>query len=144
MSRVTSPPINEPILDNKGNLNLSWLMFFNQISIGDTGTEWTPAFTSLAETGTATFSGIYYKISQRLTYFRSVVTPATDTSSTAGTTYINNFPLTINANGQCLASSGTAGSVTAGSVVASSNRIYVPGWSAITVPVTITGLIEAR
>lgn len=143
MSGVAAPPIYEPIVDKNGTVSLPWILFFNQIFTGDTGTEWTPAFTGLTSTGTPTLSGIYYKINQRLTYFRAVVTPATDTSAIAGTTFINNFPLTIRANGSCLATAGTAGSI-GGSVVASSNRIYVPTWTLVTVPVTITGLIEAR
>lgn len=143
MSKVTSPPINEPIIDRDGNMSLSWILFFNQITIGDTGTEWTPNFVGLTQTGTATFSGLYYKINQRLTFFRAVVTPATDTSAVVGVTYIDNFPLNISFNGACLATSGTIGS-SAGSVVASSQRIYMPAWTSITVPVTITGLIEAR
>ena len=131
--------------DREGRLNaFSWLTFFNRIAAGDTGVAWTPTFVSLTETGTPTITGYYYKISQRLAYFRVKVTPATDTSAVAGTTYISNFPLVINQDGQCSASAGVAGSLEVGSVDADTGRIYVPAWTAVTVPVTITGTIEAR
>jgi hypothetical protein len=143
MTSVKPPPIRGEMLDKKGIITWPWLEFFDGIFQGDAGKAWTPTFVSLGATGTPVHTGFYYKISSRLTYFRVIVTPATDTTSTAGTTYIDNFPLLINADGQCLASAGTLGS-TGGSVISSNNRIYVPGWTAQTVPVTITGTIEAK
>lgn len=119
-------------------------MFFQSLYNGDTGTSWTPTFVSMTEVGgAATYTGKIYRIGQRLTYFTIIVTPVTNTTATAGTTYCDNFPLTLDANGTCLASSGVVGS-TGGMCLASSNRIYVPGWAAITTPVTIAGIVEAR
>lgn len=142
MSINTDPPIYSPVVDSDQKMVIPWVLFLNQIAKGDAGSTWTPTFTSLASTGTPVLTGVYYKISAKLTYFRIVVTPATDTSSTFGTTYVNNFPLSIKADGACSAVSGTSGSAV-GVVNASNNRIYVPGWTSITVPVTITGTIEA-
>lgn len=108
---------------------------------GDTGTTWTPAFTGLTISGTPTFTGTLYRLSSTLVFFTAVITPATNTSSVAGTTYINNFPLTIRHDGGVLAAaSNTAG---AGMAVASNQRIYTPVWTTIATPVTISGVLEA-
>ncbi len=141
--KVPPIPTNEQMIDNRGNLTIPWLNFFQGLYNGDTGTEWTPTFVGLAETGTATFTGRIYRIGQRLAYFTITVTPATDTTSTAGVTYCDNFPMTLSANGTCLASSGVIGS-SGGMCLASSNRIYTPAWAAFTTPVTVAGLVEAR
>ena len=130
------------MIDNQGKPTLPWILFFNQLFTGDTGQSWTPSFTSLTSTGTPTFAGKFYKISSELVYFTAVVTPATNTTATAGVTYINNPPVSINRDGACLAAAANLGGLS-GMCVASSNRIYVPGWSAVTVPVTVSGLMEA-
>jgi hypothetical protein len=137
------PPIQEQLTDDQQALTMPWILFFNQNFTGDLGTSWTPTFTSLTETGTPTITGRYYQISQALCYFNVTITPATDTTATAGTTYINNFPLTASSNGICFAVSGNLGS-NSGMVVASNNRIYVPAWTAVTVPLTIIGIVEAN
>lgn len=142
MSSVQPPPIQHQVIDEGGLLTLPYILFFNQIFGGDTGTDWTPTFTSLTQTGTPTITGRYYKIGA-LVYFYVVVTPATDTTATAGTTYINNFPLDVTSDGACLAVSGLLGG-SVGMVEASTNRIYVPAWSAVTVPLTVVGLVVAR
>ena len=144
MTRISPPPINEPIVDGYGNTSLPWILFFNNLWNGDTGDDWTPTFVSMGSTGTPTYTGKIYRIGQRLAYFTITVTPATDTTSTAGTTYCDNFPMTLSSDGACLAASGFVGSETAGMCKSSSNRIYPPAWAAITVPVTIAGLVEAR
>lgn len=136
------PPIYAPIIDDQGKATLPWILFFNQQFTGDTGDSWTPNFANLTVTGTPTFSGTIYKVSKNLAYFTAVITPATDTTSTAGTTYIDNFPLTVNKDGSCLAVGANVGG-TAGMCVASNNRIYTPAWTSISVPVTVCGLIEA-
>lgn len=142
--KVSAPPIGDKVIDDKGNLTIPWVLFFNGLWQGDTGTSWTPTFVSLTEVGgSATMTGKIYRIGQRLAYFTAIVTPVTNTSATAGTTYISNFPLTLAANGTCLASAGVVGSETSGMCLASSNRIYVPGWTTITTAVTIAGLVEA-
>lgn len=144
MSKISPPPIYEPIIaDKDGTTALPWILFFNQIYEGDTGTVWTPTFTGLGSTGTPTITGTYYKLTQNLTYFSVVVTPATDTTATSGATYIDNFPLTLRRDGACLAVN-TAPSGAIGVCVSANNRIYVPTWTSVTIPVTILGLVEAR
>jgi hypothetical protein len=138
---VTPPPLYDRMIDDEGKPTMAWTLFFNSIYLGDQGTEWTPVATSLGSTGTPTLTGTYYRISSKLVYFNIVVTPATDTTSTAGTTYFTGLPFDISANGFCTAQSLNLGGQT-GMVVASNDRIYPPAWTTISVPVTITGVVE--
>lgn len=139
-----APPIEHPIIEPEvGNTpTIPWTLFFDSTFRGDQGTDWTPNFVNLSSTGTPTITGRYYQLSGQIVYFRITVTPATNTSATAGTTYVDNFPLNIAFDGACLAMAGTTGS-NAGHVVASTQRIYVPTWTNVTVPVTVTGMAEA-
>lgn len=153
MTTIKEPPIYQPMIDPPdpkdpesftGIATLAWILFFNQLFIGDTGTSWTPTFTNLTVVGAApTITGVYYKISQSLVYFRAKIVPGTNTSSTAGTTYINNFPLSMIGDGACIAVSGLLGG-TPGMCDQASNNIYVPAWTTVTVPLSIVGIVEAR
>jgi len=138
---IQPPPTTNEITDKNQLATLPWILFFNQMFIGDTGASWTPTFTSLTVTGTPTITGRYYKLSQSICYFRVHIVPATNTSATAGTTYVNNFPLTPAANGICFAVSGNLGSNSG--QVATDGKIYVPTWTTVTVPLTILGIVEA-
>lgn len=140
---VDSPPIRNPLTENKGELTMPWLLFFNQMYNGDAGSVWTPTFVGLTEVGgAATISARYYRISQFLCYFNIRVLPATNTSAVAGTTYVDNFPLTANAPGFCLTVSNNLGGGL-GMVNAVNNRIYVPAWTTVTAPVNVIGIVEA-
>jgi len=143
MSKVQPPPIYEPMVNDLGIATLAWILFFNQMFSGDTGTDWMPRFRELYGVGDPEIKGRYYKLSASLSYFRLTIMPGVETSSIAGQTYIDNFPLDIQADGACLAVSGLAGS-NAGMIVGASKRIYPPGWSNVSVPVTIVGLVEAK
>lgn len=136
------PYIDSPVLD--GNVfSLYWKKWFSSLWEGDVGKQWTPTYTSLTESGTATHTGTYYRLSKRLYYFRVLITPATNTSSTAGTTFLNNFPLTINANGSFLAINNTTKTrIDAGAIIAGSG-FYPPSWTTITAPITLCGMVEA-
>lgn len=144
MSNVQPPPIQDILVDQNGLPNLSWIMFFNNLFTGDTGTAWTPTFTSLTSVGTPTITGRYYQISRNLAYFAVMVTPATNTSSTGGTTYVNNFPLDVVNDGVCLTVSSNLSLASAGYVTASNDRIYTPTWATVAVPVLTVGIVEAR
>ena len=140
----TAPPIGDQLADPVTGLpNLSWILFFNSIFTGDPGQAWTPTFTSLTETGgSASITGKIFQISQSLVLFSARIVPVTDTSAVAGTTYINNFPLTAAGDGICFAVSGNLGS-NSGMVSAADNKIYVPAWTTVTVPLSIIGIVEA-
>jgi len=145
MSKITAPPLYEAMVDNSNAPMPAWTIFFNRLFTGDTGTDWTPTFTGLTETGTPTITGKYYAISKSLIYFRVVVTPATDTSSVAGTTYINNFPLSMRNHGLCGAALPAAGlGGTLGVCDYLSGRIYTPVWTLANVPVIVIGMVEAQ
>lgn len=145
MSTIKPPPLYDPVIEENGIASGTWTLFFNSIFTGDTGTDWTPEFVNLGSTGTPTITGRYYRISRNLVYFRIVVTPATDTSSVAGLTYVQNFPLQMRGDGACFSlapSSGTGGSI--GVAAASSGRIFTPVWTSVTVPVIVVGMVEAQ
>jgi hypothetical protein len=141
VSSTQPPPIIHPVVDKNGVATIPWTLFFNQQFTGDTGVDFTPTFTNLTQTGVPTITGRYYKLGQ-LVYFSIRIVPATDTTATAGTTYCS-FPLTAISDGACTAVSGLLGG-SIGMVDAASNRIYVPGWSAVTIPLTIVGLVPGR
>lgn len=141
MSIPLLPPKTEPLVDDDKFSTLNWLIFFDQMANGDSGTTWTPTFTGLTEVGTATKTGVYYRISKKLVYFRIVITPGTNTSATLGTTYCNNFPLNFLSNG-ATASCSDYTSALAG-ITSSNKRIYTATWSLITTPITIVGIAEA-
>lgn len=142
MSIPLLPPKTEPVVDKEKFMTLPWLIFQDQLADGDAGTTWTPTFTGLTEVGTATKTGVYYRISKKLVYYRIVITPGTNTSATNGTTYCNNFPLTMSANSANITVSGFTAAA-AGSE-SSTNRIYTATWSLITTPITIVGIAEAN
>lgn len=146
MSQITAPPIGHPITDQTLTATPQWILFFNSLFVGDTGTVWTPTFQNLTQVGgDATITGKYFKISQSLVYFRIDITPATNTSSVAGTTYCDNFPLSMSGDGfnvSVAPSSGTGGAI--GVNTASSGRIFTPNWTNVTVPVIILGMVEAQ
>lgn len=145
MSNVNAPPIYAPLIEDAGGkAALPWILFFNAIFNGDAGQVWTPNFVNLTEVGALTFKGVYYQIGQSLAYFRVDVIPASGANSTAtaGTTYIDNFPLTFAGNGANLAVSGLLGG-NSGMCDQASNRIYPPAWTSVTVPLTIIGIVEA-
>lgn len=135
------PPKTETLIDDDKFTTLNWLAFFEDLAIGDTGTTWTPTFTGLTEVGTATKTGIYWRLSNRLTYFRIVITPSTNTSAVAGTTYCDNFPLNIAQAGVTFSLSDSSAAVAG--VTASPKRIYTGNWTTITNPVTLVGIVEA-
>lgn len=152
MSKIKEPPIYQPLIDIPQDIaekfgdckaTLPWILFFNQLFVGDTGTSWTPTFQNLTEVGTATYDAVYYKISGNLTYFRVTITPSTSISGTGGTTYIDNFPLDITADGAVSTVSGGLGTLD-GMAVAANDRIYPATFTTVTVPLTICGTVEAR
>lgn len=143
MSKISAPPIYDPVVDDENKANLSWILFFNQMFSGDNGTSWTPTFSGLTTSGSPTITGRYYKISQSLCFFSVRIVPATNTSAVAGTTYINNFPLSFSQDGIVFAVSGLLGT-NSGMIEAATNRVYVPTWTTVTVPLTIIGMAEIK
>ena len=140
MTRPILPPKTEPLVDENQFPTLNWLAYFDGVSDGDTGTAWTPTFVGLTETGTATKTGKYWRLTRNLAFFRITITPATDTTAVAGTTYCDNFPLNITTAGFV----GTISGFTAGvsGATSSPKAIYTSAWAAITTPINIIGILE--
>lgn len=140
---TTNPaPITNPVIDDNGLPTLPWTLFFNQNYEGDAGTEWEPNFVSLTG-NTDNIVGRFYQLSQYITYFRITIIPNGNTSATAGTTYVDNFPLQFTFDSFNTVVSGSGGGAV-GMNRASDNRILVPGWTNISVPLIILGIGEAR
>src|SRR3982751_1886705 len=99
MTSIKAPPIYEQLAEDDGKAKLPWILYFNSLFTGDAGTSWTPTFTSLTTVGTPTITGKIYQIGRSLAYFAVRIVPSTSTTATAGTTYINNFPLVLKADG---------------------------------------------
>ena len=142
MSSVSPPPFYEILAGDDGKPKLPWTIFFQQMFDGDPGSVWTPTFQNLSITGTPTITGRFYKLSRYLTYFSVNIIPATNTSSVAGTTYIDSFPLDFTNDGVVFALAGNLGDGP-GQITASTNRIYTPEWTNVSVPVTLIGIGEA-
>lgn len=141
---LEAPPTQQPIiLDQSGMTATQWIIFFNSMFNGDLGDAWTPTLVNLTIVGsTPQITGRIYSLSQALKLFTVRIIPGTNTSAVAGTTYINNFPITMLGDGINFAVSGNLGT-NAGMCDKATNRIYVPGWTTVTVPLTIMGIVEA-
>jgi len=142
---VNAPPLDQQILDQAGQTVPEWLLWYDAIWRGDAGTDWAPTFVNLTENGgSASITGRYFRLSRYWVLFTVSVAlgTATDTSATAGSTYINNFPLDVNGDGPVFAVSNGTGTGS-GHVEAATDRIYVPAWTSVTTPLTLIGLAEA-
>lgn len=136
---INPPPINELLAEGNGLPKIPWILFFNQLFEGDPGTEWAPTFVNLGVSGSPQITGRYYRLNQRFCVFYITITPnGGNTTSTAGATYCDNFPLQFSLDSVCWAVSGGLGDGP-GHIVAATNRIYTPAWAAVTVPLTVVG-----
>lgn len=133
-------PVAEPVVDDQGKMTLIWIQFLQSITNGDTGTSFTPDVEGLTVNGVPTITGVYYNNAGFIDFFVRIV-PGIDTTSVAGTTYIQ-LPFTVTSDTACLASTGTTGS--AGGISANTNRAYPPAWTALTGPVTISGRVPVQ
>lgn len=143
---LQSPPIQQPMITDKdGYPTTQWAQFFDAIFRGDAGDTWLPTIANLTIVGGVPAAiGRVYRLSQYLSVFVATITPPANgnISGTAGTTGITNFPLKMSGNGVCFAVSGLLGTVS-GMCDKNSNVIYPPGFTSVTVPLTIIGLVEA-
>jgi hypothetical protein len=145
MTNVTPAPINEPVIDEDKMVTMPWVLFFNNLFFGDTGETWTPTFTNLTFTvGAPTITGRYRYISRELAFFSITITPAATgtTTSVAGSTSMDNFPLVFTNNGVVFAVAGTTAAI--GAISASASKAYPASWAAVATPVTLIGLVEVR
>lgn len=141
MAKLQEAPIYDPVIEgNEGKARLSWTLFFNKTATGDVGTPWAPVPVNLANVGgPPTVSGTYYQ-NQGWTDFWILIRPVTSTTSTAGSTYID-VPFTVFISAPAAVTTGVNSNYT-GAVDAATRRCYLPSWSAITVPIVVTGRVK--
>ncbi len=131
-------PIADKALDDTGKFRPSWVVYFSDLNRGDVGTSWNPTITNLTSVGTPTITGVYYQ-NQGFTDFAVKIVPGTNTSSVLGSTTIA-LPFSVTADTSASVITGT--SVAFGAVNASSKTIFLPTWTLITAPITITGRVK--
>lgn len=136
---IEAPPIQDVLIEENGLPRIPWIIFFNSLFEGDAGTSFTPNFISLGSTGTPTITGRYYRLNQKVCIFFITIIPSTDTTSTAATTYVDNFPLQFQTDSVCFGSTGSGAVQGVGGVRSSDNRIYPPGWPATSNAITVVG-----
>lgn len=140
---LPQPPFFEILIDDQQKTNINWTVFFQNLVDGDAGDTWTPTFVSLGVSGSPTYTGRYFRLNKYLAYFIIVINPnGGNTTSTAATTYCDNFPLSLQTNGVCFAGTGSGAVQAIGGVRSSDKRIYTPDWSAVTETLSIVGLVN--
>jgi len=138
MSIISDAPIAENLIDDAKKARPAWVEFFASITRGDVGTTWTPVITGLTSVGTPVISGVYYQ-NQGFTDWAVKIVPGTDTSSTSGVTSIA-LPFGVINDAPCFAVTGFTGAI--GVINAAAKLAYLPTWTSITSPVTITGRVK--
>lgn len=142
---IAQPPLYQPLADQTGKTAMQWALFFSLLATGDQGAEWIPNFSSLtSSSGTPTLDGWTYQLNSSLVLFRATVTPASgaNTSATAGTTAITNFPFSMKQDGIVFAVGNKTGTGS-GMCEQSSGKIWVPAWTTVSSKVTLLGIVEA-
>lgn len=135
---ISLAPIADKLLDDNGKLRPSWVVYFSELNRGDVGTTWNPTIVNLTSTGTPTITGVYYQ-NDGFTDFAVKIVPATDTSSVAGSTTI---AVPFNVTADTIVNVVSSGGYDFGRIISSSKTIFLPTWSLITVPLTITGRVK--
>jgi len=135
---ISQAPIADKLLDDSGKLRPTWVIYFGELNRGDVGTTWNPTIVNLTSTGTPTITGVYYQ-NDGFTDFAVKIVPATDTSSVAGSTTI---AVPFNVTADTIVNVVSSGGYDFGRIISSSKTIFLPTWSLITVPLTITGRVK--
>lgn len=139
-NRSSIIPASHKMTDENAKCDMKWLLFFQTLLNGDVGTAFSPEFVGLASTGTPTITGVYYQNAGFIDFYVRI-TPVTDTSSTAGTTY---FVLPFQPTSDCVAFTTTEYNSALGAIQASTRRVYPPSWDNITTPITISGRVPLQ
>jgi hypothetical protein len=135
---ATIAPIADKALDDNGKFRPTWIEYFSAVNRGDVGTTWTPVISNLTSVGTPTITGVYYQ-NNGFTDFAVKIVPGTSTSSVLGTTTIA-LPFTVVADAAANVVNGV--NVAQAAINSSGKLVYLPTWSLITVPITITGRVK--
>lgn len=134
-------PTTERVLDNAGKMALRWVLFLQDLLNGDPGVAFAPDIQNLSNTGGApAITGVYYENGGFIDFYIRI-TPVTNTTSTAGTTYIQ-LPFQPSSDCPCFSTTGNSSAISG--IIASSARAYLPSWSNIPDPVTISGRVPTQ
>lgn len=136
---ATIAPIADKALDDNGKFRPTWIEYFSAVNRGDVGTTWNPTISNLTAVGTPTITGVYYQ-NGGFTDFAVKIVPGTNTSSVLGTTTIA-LPFAVVADAAANVVSGV--NVAQAAINASAKLVYLPTWSVVTVPITITGRVKS-
>ena len=105
---------------------------------------WTPTWTGLTVVGAPTYTGRYTRIG-RLVFFTVEIAAggANTTASTAGTTFVNNLPLTSAQRGALVAvNENTVVSFGVGLVALAATNAFTPTWAATNANILVSGWYE--
>lgn len=138
MPKISEAPIAEKLADDQGKARPAWVEFYADLTRGDVGTSWQPTIANLTAVGTPTISGVYYQNSG-FTDFAAKIVPATSTSSVFSSTTIS-LPFNVTVDTACFVVFGST--VLFGIINASTKQVFLPTWTGITTPVTITGRVK--
>jgi hypothetical protein len=141
MTNVTAPPLEDLIADKTLRANASYAAFFENLYLGDVGTAWTPVATNLTIVGTPTYTGQYYRLSDRWYAVTITVSSTTTTAATGGSTYFSGFPIQLLNDGALFSLVGTG--LGGGVAQQSTQRFYPSSWGASGL-VTLVALVEAK
>ena len=131
-------PISDKVVDDNDKLRPSWVEFFSLLTRGDVGTTWNPTITNLGSVGAPTITGVYYQNSG-FTDFAVKIVPGANTSSVLGSTTIQ---LPFNATVDTVAPVVTGNTSAFGIINSASDTVFLPTWTNITSPITITGRVK--
>jgi len=134
---INSAPIQDNVIDESRKATKTWIFFFNALSDGDNGTDWTPVSSGI--TGTNTYTGKYFKNSGFIDFWITV-DPTTTSSATFGSSYFE-LPFDVTVASSCSVVYGST--VAQGIVDPSTNRCFPASWSTSAV-VTITGRVFTK
>ena len=135
---ISQAPIADKVLDDNGKLRPSWVEYFSQLNRGDIGTTWNPTIVNLTSVGTPVITGVYYQ-NDGFTDFSVKIVPGTNTSATLGSTTIA-VPFGVVVDKVVEVTAGNT--VAFGVIVSSSRTIFLPTWTTVTVPITISGRVK--
>ena len=138
MTLIQEAPISDPVVDENRKAKKTWIFFFNQLSSGDNGTSFTPVASNLS--GAFTLSGKYFKNSGFMDLWVTI-DPSTSSTSTLGTTYVE-LPFDATISSPCFAVYGTT--ILTGLIDPTTNRMFLPAWTAITQVITVTARIYLK
>ena len=155
MSELIPAQYQAPFLAENGEIDEAWKTFFNNLNAilsfkNNHERTFTPSFTSLTDTGTPSYSADY-RIFNGMLFFSYIISTDGNTSSTAGTTYID-LPLkpdnsgnkyVAKSNGECVINNlSTKTSIGTGLVERSGSKVWLPSWTTVSNDISISGSVR--